>query len=238
MMWFINILRDNIISFILGGLLNAIVGNYKHILLWIRSILNYNKEIRISYSYIFRIKIDNKYLLIKGNRIDQYQPVGGVYKYYDSFKDKYQKWEIVSEKNSDFFEEKDLRIFIKGRYVMDFLKWIESNQNRECDYKREFIEELINPKYLDLSVVDDIEFEFIRRVNNGIHYSQHFKCKEILIYDVVVLNNLSKNIQDHLITIASSNKNLVFVTADDIERECVQVDGKSTKIGKHAKIIK
>lgn len=39
--------------------------------------------IRISFAYLFRIKIGNKYLLIlNGRNTGKYQPVGGVYKIY------------------------------------------------------------------------------------------------------------------------------------------------------------
>ena len=37
--------------------------------------------VRISFAYLFRIKIGNQYLLVKNERgTDKYQPVGGVYK--------------------------------------------------------------------------------------------------------------------------------------------------------------
>ncbi len=37
-----------------------------------------DKEIRLSFAYLIRIRINDKYLLIKSKR-DKYQPVGGVY---------------------------------------------------------------------------------------------------------------------------------------------------------------
>src|SRR5690242_2262007 len=43
-----------------------------------------SSEIRLSISYLYRIEMNGKYLLIKSYRIpNTYQPVGGVYKYYD-----------------------------------------------------------------------------------------------------------------------------------------------------------
>ena len=51
--------------------------------MWYQQLKYRKKEIRLSFSYLFKIQIDGKYLLIKGNRLkNQYQPVGGVYKYY------------------------------------------------------------------------------------------------------------------------------------------------------------
>ena len=39
-------------------------------------------DIRFSIAAIVQIKIDDKYLLVMGNRIKKYQPVGGVLKFY------------------------------------------------------------------------------------------------------------------------------------------------------------
>ena len=41
-----------------------------------------NTVVRISFSYLYRIKVGDKYLLIKNDRgTDKYQPIGGVYKF-------------------------------------------------------------------------------------------------------------------------------------------------------------
>ncbi len=41
-----------------------------------------NTIIRVSFAYLFRIKVGNRYLLIKNERgTGKYQPVGGVYKF-------------------------------------------------------------------------------------------------------------------------------------------------------------
>ena len=38
-------------------------------------------QIRISFAYLFRIKVDGKYLLVRnGRNFDKFQPVGGAYK--------------------------------------------------------------------------------------------------------------------------------------------------------------
>ena len=43
--------------------------------------------IRISFAYLFRIKINGQYLLVKNERgTGKFQPIGGVYKYYDEEK--------------------------------------------------------------------------------------------------------------------------------------------------------
>ena len=76
----VEIILNNLIGRCLYFLINIIAGNYKRIWLFIQSVIHYNKDIRFSISYLYRIKIDDKYLLIKGSKIEQLQPVGGVYK--------------------------------------------------------------------------------------------------------------------------------------------------------------
>lgn len=230
--WLVNNTATTIFSLVLGSILTTIYQNRKYINIFFKTLVHRNQEYRISYAYLFRIKVDNEYLLIKGNRIDQYQPVGGVYKYYDSFKDKLEKWEIKNEKNRDFYDSNDLRIFIKGKYIISFFKWIESSFNREIDCKREFIEELIEPGYLNIEELKTIQFEYLKRINSGIHYSPHFKCNEILIFDIYDVLNLSSDAIEKLKKI--NNNKLLFVTADEIEKQCVQLDGISKKIGAHS----
>ena len=75
----------------------------------------------MSCAYLFKIKQDGKYLLIKGNRIEQYQPVGGVYKYYNSFNGVKYKLELKDESKSHFYENRDLRLITTGRYLVKFL---------------------------------------------------------------------------------------------------------------------
>ena len=53
--------------------------------LWRGKILKKDSLIRISFAYLFRIKVGDKYFLVKNGRGTQkFQPVGGAYKYQDS----------------------------------------------------------------------------------------------------------------------------------------------------------
>ncbi|WP_196808119.1 hypothetical protein [Leptotrichia sp. oral taxon 879] len=51
-----------------------------------------------------KIKQNGKYLLIKGNQIEQYQPVSGVYKYYNSFNELKSKLKLKDESKSHFMK--------------------------------------------------------------------------------------------------------------------------------------
>ena len=55
---------------------------------WFDTQIRYReKNIRLSFSYLFRIEVDGKYLLVRGHRMNnQFQPIGGVYKVYDEGK--------------------------------------------------------------------------------------------------------------------------------------------------------
>ena len=55
-------------------------------------------RIRISFSYLYRIKIDNKYLLIKNSHgTELFQPIGGVYKYFTDAEIKLKKLGAVCD---------------------------------------------------------------------------------------------------------------------------------------------
>ena len=83
--WMIENIGINLISSGICFLIGVFVANYRRIGLFVKSLIHWNKDIRFSIAYLYKIKIDNKYLLIKGNKIEQLQPVGGVYKVYSSF---------------------------------------------------------------------------------------------------------------------------------------------------------
>jgi len=108
-----------------------------------------NKEIRFSISYLFRIKIPNtnSYLLVLNRRIDnQLQPVGGVYKRYGDDK-LFEKWDYMPDNKRnglDVDDESfsDLRFKVKGKHVIDVIKWFEEGKEREISAEREFFEEL------------------------------------------------------------------------------------------------
>ena len=116
--------------------------------LWFQQLLYRKKEVRLSFAYLFRIEIDGKYLLVKGKRLSkQFQPVGGVYKFYSEAKPTLEKFKYrVDTQMGNIDETDDLRIFIKGRYLLQFMDWFLSMKDREYDPYREFSEELLDTK--------------------------------------------------------------------------------------------
>ena len=153
------------------------------------SISHWNKRVRISISYLYRINIDGRYLLVKGSRFDQYQPVGGVYKTHRSFDAIRQQFNVLTDQllTPDPVSENDLRVRIRGRNLYGFVQWFESGHNREADCLREFREELLQTAILPAISFQNVKYDFITRRYHKLRYSQWAASQELLIADIVEL---------------------------------------------------
>ena len=147
------------------------------------------RHIRVSAAYIFKINIDGKYLLVKGRNIEQFQPVGGVYKRLPNSSTFFQTLEILDDKRIPICDTTryDLRIRVKGKNLHTFLLWFDSNQDREISHWREFCEELLITSILDRDTFPHINYKFLHRNPLYIHYSAFYGCPEILIHEVYEL---------------------------------------------------
>jgi len=170
--------------------IDKIVENHGRIWLWLRCGTAYrNREIRFSVSYLFRIKLQDKYLLVKGNRINQFQPVGGAFKRYEESFPVLNKLGVLDDKHMpiDSVNAGDLRVRVKGRYVIPFIRWFESRQGREIDPWREFYEELVGPGIIDVKVFPYVSYRYIRTHQSPLRWSTHLQTYEILIAEVYEL---------------------------------------------------
>ena len=113
----------NLISNGIWFLIGIFAANYRRIGLFIKSLIYWNQDIRFSIAYLYKIKINNKYLLIKGSKIEQLQPVGGVYKVCSSFSTIERKLNIIFENERGFYEQEDLRFCTKGKNISKVLNW-------------------------------------------------------------------------------------------------------------------
>lgn len=200
--------------------------------IWLQSLLRWNKKIRLSCAYLFQIKQDGKYLLIKGNRIEQYQPVGGVYKYYNSFSEVKSQLELKDESESHFYENGDLRLITKGRYLVKFLDWFETKKNREITVIRELIEELQPAEISVEKLVKNVQIEYLKTIKEEIRFSQHFQMDEQKIFNIY-----EAKIPSDIINIVLSSDRYCLVEAEEIERLCCTRDGLSKKISETAKYV-
>lgn len=152
--------------------------------------LKSNDRLRISFAYLFRIKVDDKYLLVLNNRGTQkYQPVGGAYQFneeekiYLSNKFKFSDDEKIKR---DELSRNDYRLNVPVKYIRKFIKRFDKTDNREGvnDLSREFKEELIRTGIIDFK---NIKYRYCGRHFSKIQYSRHFNCYELLLADIVEL---------------------------------------------------
>ena len=77
--------------------------------------------VRISFAYLFRIKVGNKYLLVKNERnTGKYQPVGGVYKFTENEKMELKnKFHVIDDDRIpiDKSSKDDYRLQLENRYL-------------------------------------------------------------------------------------------------------------------------
>lgn len=174
-----------------GGILGFLLDKFltfadeTDLFLTIPILLNWKKNIRISFSYLFRIQVDGTYFLVRGNKKKQFQPVGGVYQRYDGsnaiLRDIFQEDDEMKKGN-----EKDLRGKVKGKDLKKFTQWFESRQDREITCHREFKEELINSKILDKEKFEELHYSYLGTHKTNIFTSEYYG-KEFLLADIYEL---------------------------------------------------
>lgn len=179
------------------------------------------KDIRFSISYLFKIKVGQEYLLVKGNRIKgQYQPVGGVYKFHPGINNRFKEWKVKDDDNFaiDELSKNDLRVRVEGKYVMKFLNWFKSNTYREVSAEREFLEELIDTGLIPLNEFYKIQYQFSERIQTPLREEKRFNCYQILIADIfeIILTNKQEAILQNLKD--QKNSSYIWVKEDEIKK--------------------
>ena len=136
-------------SFLVASIISWILFSRKYLNTILAAI--FVKELRLSCSYLYKIKVDDDYLLIRSRKHGKFQPVGGNFKrnkYSTNFLEKIELHEDNRFTNGSRSSD-DLRLFIKGYDLQKFLKWYNApEKQREVSYDREFYEELVEPGYL------------------------------------------------------------------------------------------
>ena len=217
---------------IIGFLASTIFHNKRRIKIWCQSILRWNKNIRLSCAYLFQIKHNDRYLLIRGRRIDQYQPVGGVYKYHDSFKRLKEELDLKDESETRFYEGGDLRLITKGKHLVKFLDWFDSRKNREVTVIRELIEEL-EPAGISIErLVKETQVEYLKTIKEPIVFSTHFQMDELKIFEI-----FEAEIPTDILGKVLESEDYCIIEAEDIERNCFTKDGLSKRISATSKYI-
>lgn len=201
-------------------LIDQIVANGRNFRLTYYTIRYRRAPVRISFSYLFRIKVDDKYLLIKGKRFPQYQPVGGVYKSSPGARDFLDKVGASPDTlvAADGVSRNDLRLKIDGRHLFEFVRWFESGRARENSPWREFYEELVEPGILPADIFPYIFHDYLKREIRPIRYSPYAQSLEFLVADIYELLPTAGQ-REFLEGIVSQNsERVVWVSRDQIER--------------------
>ncbi|MFV5996339.1 hypothetical protein ACNPQM_29055 [Streptomyces sp. NPDC056231] len=195
-----------------------------------------NQDVRISAAYLFRIKIDGKYLLIKGRRFSQLQPVGGVYKVSES--GKHFLASIGAQDDSlipiDSTSSADLRVRFKGSKIPKFYSWFDSRSGREDSPWREFHEELIGSGILPAEEFPFTFQDYVKREVDKIRYSDHAQSREMLIADIYELLPTAEQEARLRELIEAPHADVVWVSADSIRRRGVLPDGTTLPVAAHS----
>lgn len=183
-------------------------------------LIDKNTLIRISFAYLFRIKVGNKYLLVKNARgTGKYQPVGGVYKFRGAEKEALRNlFQIVDDDKIDIDDSSrdDYRLRLKNRDLRKFVKRFDGRADREniADLSREFKEEVACGP---VAGWDRIEYRVCGRHITKLQFSDHFQIYELLLADVVDLLPTKKQEDDlrSLVERCASGK-FRWATAEEI----------------------
>lgn len=175
--------------------------------------------IRISFAYLYRIKVADKYLLVKNARnTGKYQPVGGVYQLTEKEKLYLKNRFRVKDDDKipiDESSKNDYRLRMENTFLRPFVRRFNGRAEREKinNISREFKEELVDTGILNWT---QIKYRFCGRCMTELRYEEHFQIYEMQLSDVVELIPSTEQERDLLNLLRSSSEKYMFATADKI----------------------
>lgn len=178
-----------------------------------------NTIVRVSFAYLYRIKVGDKYLLVKNERgTGKYQPVGGVYKFDENEKLELKNRFQVKDDDKISIDESsrnDYRLRMENKYLRKFIAHFDRKAKREKidDLSREFKEELIEKGIVDWS---QIKYRFCGRHMTSLQFGEHFQIYEILLADVVELLPTLEQENDLKLLVRQESDKYRWVTAEEI----------------------
>jgi hypothetical protein len=167
-------------------LIAVIVANrfYLSLAFWVA--VNRKKLVRVSISYLYRIKLDSDYMLIRGRRFPGFIPVGGVYKLSPSARDKLERLNVLDDDLVPLDPESrdDLRVRVPATNLISFVRWFESGRARETSPWREFWEELVKTGILPPEHFPWIMHTHLKRQYESPRFNPVAQMPQMLIADV------------------------------------------------------
>lgn len=185
-------------------------------------ILQKDTLIRISFAYLFRIKIDGQYFLVLNTRTKKYQPVGGAYKFTKEEAD-YLRDNIPVENDDripvDRITKCDYRLLVKNEYLRKFIRRFNKTQYREniSNLSREFVEEIFSTKILDRSEFGALSYKYCGRHMTNVEYVSVFSHYELLLADIIEVQLSDTQEQLFRNLMGTECNKYRFATADDIK---------------------
>lgn len=189
-------------------------------------------DVRLSISYLFRIKVDGKYLLVKNRRNESFQLVGGAYKTLPGSEKIFKELKVNPDRlveTSHGIAKNDLRFRLPGRNVFKIIAWFNSREDRETSQWREFCEELLSENILDKYLFRYIDYRYVTTIQTPIQKAKNLPCQEIIIYEIfdLVPNTEQEHFMRSLLTAGDTNK---FKWADEDTIRALGFDTKSKEV--------
>ncbi|MFD7506046.1 hypothetical protein [Streptomyces sp. NPDC059850] len=200
-----------------------------------------NRPIRVSTSYLFKIYLDGKYLLVRGSRYpNQFQPVGGVHKVTPQGNAVLSSMGVTDDNlvPLDAISYGDLRVRVPGKAIFSFFRWFDTRSGREDAPWREFQEELLATNLLPQDKFPHIMHNYLRREVDAIRYSEWADSLEILVRDIyeLVPNRDQESALRQLV--ASGHPDVIWVTSQQIKRRgAVPGQPHSVEVSAHSKAV-
>lgn len=173
------------------GIVELIYNINKLGLVFKTKVLFRNKNVRLSISYLFRIKSNGKYLLVKNRKGKYFQLVGGAYKTLPGAEKVFRKYNIRPDKRFETehgIAKNDLRFQLPGNNVMRIINWFNSREDREISQWREFCEEMLTSNIIeekeDRHAFRYIDYRYVKTIQTPIQKAKNLNCQEILIFEI------------------------------------------------------
>lgn len=208
-----------------------------------------NHYIRFSMSYQYRIKVKDKYLLVKNSNPNWnfYQHVGGKYKRYDVTQKILQDFEARDDykMKTDGLKKGDFAVFIPAKNALKFIDWFNTGRDREISHWREFYEELLgckaSNKILSKENFPYVNYQFVKTIRSPLKKAPNgWDCWEMLQYDVLdLLPNASQQSELEQLLNEGDTDYIKWASAYLINSLGYDANNQETtyKIGPHAKWV-
>lgn len=222
------------------AILDQAVHNGKYLRLGFYAVCHPRSRIRVSVSYLYRIKVGTDYMLIRGHRFQQFQPVGGVYKILPKSTTILSKFQALDDDlvPVDPKSQHDLRLRIPSAHLIGFMRWFESGTDREVGPWREFQEELIATGILPAETFRTASSRFVARTIRPLRYSPRAAAYELLVADIFELAPTDEQEECLRRMRDAGHQEVLWATESQIRRQgAVPGKNQSVEIGAHAEWV-